>query len=271
MGFADFVVSVPAGLRLLLCLALFIGLSLLAAWRFHGDALALTTEPRDVDVDGRRLRVPSNDQLTNRAIEFAGVAFVFLAAFTLVQFWGNSKAAEYAVQEEAASFATASVYVEALPEGIGRDRLQAALAAYRANVIEVQWPAMRGADGQAAYAEQMGQRSDLLAAEQVALADGNGGGELLQGAMSAIEDMTASGADRIDALPGNAAPAIIVIVFALGLVHLVLIGAFKPTTLGVTLVLTGVVAAITGALVFVVVELSNPYLGPALAQPFAGG
>ena len=53
----------------------------------------------------------------------------------------------------------------------------------------------------------------------------------------------------------------------LGIANLVLCAIFQPARLGPSLVLIGVMATVTAFLFFIVVEVSNPYLGGAAIQP----
>jgi hypothetical protein len=51
------------------------------------------------------------------------------------------------------------------------------------------------------------------------------------------------------------------LVFVLGLINLVAIALFQPAQKKANLLVVGMMAALTGFLLFVLVEISNPYAG----------
>ncbi len=193
-------------------------------------------------------------------------AFVFLLAFTVGNNWSNSKDARAATQNEAAAATRARDLAQSLPAENGRDSLVQGIADYEASVANVEWPSLQRADGTAAFQAHV-QASSAIAAQ--ALQAINSGAEKTpqwSSLSSAIDTMISSGTDRVESVPGEAAPAVLAVIFTLGILNLAMTAIWQPTRIAANLALMGFMAAITALLLFVVVETSNPFVGDTSVQ-----
>lgn len=310
MTFADFLIDVPGPLRLLLCIALYVGFSLLAVRVFHDRAIALAQEVDDrvlakqaeereanekaiaefrLKAEARAAGLPEPElpieepkpwappppktpeswNITGRGMQFLNVAFVFLLVFTVGQFWGNQRSADDANVQEASSYSKAVLLTRELPEGPQKDALLAGLEAYRVNVLDLQWPQLEQADTVAAYRLQAEAGEGLIRAQAAAMTASTENSSLVSEIGSTMSDMTSYGVDRISSLPGTNAPRVLLLVFLLSIVNLGLIIAFQPARRRLMYAVIALIASVTALLMFVVVEVSNPYL-PSGLQPMMG-
>lgn len=266
-----FIGGVPPLVRLLLAIAITVGVTLAMAKIFRTPILALNAQD-EINKDERRkladetgeIQPPLPPETYNLAARILGLlttAFVFLLAFTLGNFWGDTKDAASAVQAEAGDFVRASLLIEKLPASPEREALQQALTSYRDNLRDVQWPLMQKGDSNAAYQAQIETGLELsnavLKAEKTEVAKAPEWPVLL----AAVQDMPQQARDRVDAIPNRAAPSVVGLIFVLGITNLAMTAIFQPSRYGTNMFLLGVMAAITGLLLFVIVEASNPYLG----------
>lgn len=314
MTFADFLIDVPSWVRLVLCIVLYVGFSLLAVRLSYREAIAIAQEPLSPEAleeqaeereakehaiaefrakaaartaglpepervaqEAREPKpwappspeIPPGYNLSGRGMQFLNMAFVFLLVFTIGQFWSNTRTADHANVQEAASYSKAMLLAEELPNGPQKDALILGLEEYRANVVDEQWPALQQADTVATYRLQADAGRDLILAQREAAAGNAQNANLLSEISSTIDDMTQDGVDRITALPGSDAPRVLILVFILSVVNLVLVIAYQPARRRLMYAVIALMATITALLMFVAVEVSNPYL-PSGLQPIMG-
>lgn len=283
--FEEFMIDNAPYTRLFLAVFITVGITLVMVRLFHQRALDFNAID-DIDADARKARIKAAEQaaeeadeapkperplppamynLSGRLLGLAATAFVFLLAFTFANFWQNTKAATTATEAEAAYWVQAVVFAESLPADQGGDQIRQALNEYRDSVADEQWPLMQRGDSQAAYqmelADGLALTKALLSADQAGASAAPTWNDLT----TAVSDMTEQGRYRIAALPGRAAPGVIMVVFALGVSLLALTAIFQPARLGANLGIMGIMAALVATLLFVLVETSNPYVGSAAA------
>jgi len=210
--------------------------------------------------EASKIKIPAGYYLSGRGIQLLNVAFVFLLVFTIGQFWNNTRTAEQATVKEAAAYARAGILAEGLNPGAQRQAIVVSLAAYRATVLDKQWPVLQQADMVKAYKLEGDAGRILVAGMRDAQAASEDNANLLEEIGSSLDDITSSGVDRIAALPGSHAPRVLGIIFVLSIVNLGLVIAYQPARRPLNLVVIGLMAAITGLLMFIVVEVSNPFL-----------
>ncbi|MEI6362859.1 MAG: hypothetical protein WCP95_12070 [Actinomycetes bacterium] len=278
MSFSDFITQVPPGVRLLLALAITIGVSLACVKFFHNRMIHFDDKNREAadkaraeaeareeaeepPISPRYEGPPETFYLAQRVLGLTATGFVFLLAFTLANFWGNANAARTATVDEASMFARAVALSASIPADQGGDQLRAGLKQYGRDVQVVQWPFLMRADSDAANNAQVLASS---AVGKATLEAGRAGASKLPewGLLTdSLKDMTADATTRVTQLPGPFVPAIIWVIAMLGLVNLSLSAAFQPSRIGPNLFLIGIMAGITGLLIFLVVETSNPFVG----------
>lgn len=264
MNFADFLITVPAGIRLFLAIAIFVGISVLCVWRFHRQILTVAGWPAPQFDDPILLVQPRINDLVPRVLALTGTAFVFLLAFTLSNFWGGVEAGREATQNESANFDRALVWTEQLPAGQGREELARGLMTYRDDVLTTVLPAMQQADLEGAGAAQRAADVNLQSAAAAAYALGIDDSPAASELSTVLTDLVSDGQDRVNALPsGNIVLGGLMLVFALGLANLILTAIYVPAPMKPNLVLIALMAAITALMLFVVVEAANPYIGGA--------
>ena len=272
MSVTTFLNDVSPAVRLLLALVVTVGITLLAVWLLHSRCLALAAldvppdddEAEDGDSAATTAKaprpLPARD-LAGRVLALTGVGFVFLFTFTFANFWNNAQAATTAVQNEEWAYARALASAEALPSSPETAAIVAALHTYANSVQTDEWNLMRNADARGA-SHVHAKAGDNIATAVLAASNSDAAKSPAWSAMeSAISDMISDGSDRIMQLPGPSAPAVIFLIFVLGISNLAITAAFQPTRLQPNLVLMGLMATITGLLLFLVVEASNIYIG----------
>lgn len=299
--FASFLDSVPGWIRLLLAVAITVGVTLTCVVVFHTRILEMNDDDEENDNDSKDRKddaagevggqsaanvdpevlgtastqdsdededegdselpkPPASHVLAGRVISLVGVAFVFLFAFCVNNFWTNNHDARTAVESELADLTR----ISALAQGVGgpaQQQIEDALSEYRRSITVQEWPLMRAADTNAAS------RQHEKAALGVALAvqkAGNAGAEKSMewsGITKAVDDMLNQGRTRATSLPPPAAPGVVSLIFILGITNLGLTTAYQPARLSQNLFLMATMAAITALMFFIVVEASNPYVG----------
>ena len=196
-----------------------------------------------------------------------GTAFVFLVAFTLSNLWSTSGDARDAVQYESAALVQAYLLTGTIPADAGRDDVRAALRDYWKSTVDEQWPLMRLGDKDNALQTFSTASLRLASATSKAQQAGADKSPNWPNLEAAISTMTQNGSTRILRSPGPEIVGILGVIMLLGIANLVVTSIFQPARLGPSLVLIGVMATITAFLFFLVVEVSNPYLGGAAIQP----
>lgn len=277
--------DVPSWLRLLLAVAITVGITLVCVWRFHDrllhfddkniEAAEAAAADDEADDDGvskpppadRFVKPPETFYLVQRVAGLTATAFVFVLAFTLGNFWSNTNDARTATLDETTAYGRAFAVAESLPADQGGPAMVTALAQYRTDVEQVEWPLMRQADAEGAYAVQFQAVSALGAAVLAADNAGASAQPSWDTLTGAVDDISTNGAQRIAQVPNRFAPGMLWAIAVLGLANLVLAAMFQPARLGPNLVLMGLMAAITALLLFVVVEASNPFVGAGAVEP----
>lgn len=292
--FSWFLDTVPGWLRLVLAMAITIGVTLTFVAVFHKRILAMDADPDeegiesgadqdtededDTDPDARAdsekrqpAKAPPSFYLGGRAISLVSVAFVFIFAFCVNNFWTNNQNARAAVANELADITRISALAENMG-GPAAGQLLDSVAAYRRSITESEWPLMQEANVNAA--SQAHERASLAVAAALLKAQTEGAGDSPEWTplTAAVDDMVSQGKDRTNYLPAPAAPGMISLIFILGITNLALTAAYQPARLRQHLFLLGVMAGITALMFFLVVEASNPYVGsggisPAIYSP----
>jgi hypothetical protein len=254
----------PVGVRLLLSIAVTVGITLAFVRLFHSRAVAMSAEPPPpspgMPAPGKTV------SLAERVVAVALFGFVFLTAFTIGQFWTKAQDADEAVRGEAMAFSRTMVLVKGLPEGAARDTVVVAFEEYLDDVIGVQWPLLEVGDADAADAEHAKAGERLFIALMVSGIDTANPG-LADEIFASAETMVSQGASRISALPSAGATGVTILIAFLGIVTLGLTAAFFTARLAMHLLLMGVAAGVVGILLFMVVETSNPFDGAANIPP----
>ncbi len=289
--FSAFLDTVPGWLRLLISIAITVGVTLAFVAGFHGRILEMDDEAADashvadadaadeaVEAEADRDEAESADQgknqtkapptfyLGGRAISLVSVAFIFLFAFCVNSFWTNNQNARTAVENELADMTRITALAENMGGPAGAQLLDS-LASYRRSIIEVEWPLMR--EAQVTAASQAHEKASLAVAAAILQAQREGAQDAPEWTplTSAVDDMVSQGKARTNYLPAPAAPGTIGLIFVLGITNLALTAAYQPARFRQHLFLLGVMAGITALMFFLVVEASNPYVGGGGISP----
>lgn len=266
-------IHVPAIVRLMLAIAVTVGITVILVKALHPRLVALSAQD-DIAKQARKEREeagetdvpplpPESYNLANRVLGLTGTGFVFLLAFTLGNFWGTYSDARSATQAEVADWTRAVAAAQAMPGG---EPVATALQEYRASVVGQQWGLMQRGDAVEAFTLQAadGQRlSQALLQTEEELRDDPGWSQLT----AAIDDMLVQSRDRIDAVPNPSAPGVVTLIFVLAITNLAMVAVFQPARIGPNLFLMSVMAAITAVMLFVLVEASNPFVGAVAVTP----
>lgn len=260
VSFADLLNSVPAIVRLVLAVAITVGISVLLVHVFHSRILAINEAPKKAEGDDHD-PPPGVKDISGRLIALTTFAFVFLLGFGFGQFWSTAKDARDAVANEAIDYQRAIAAAKQLPPDQSAVIVDA-LEDYRTTIVEVEWPLMVNADTEA-LAEVRFDAGEKLTAALISVRDAkeDPGNPVWAKTGEAIDDLLSDGIDRTNALPSPLAISIVLLVFVLGLVNLFAIALFQPARKKANLVVVAMMAALTGFLLFVLVEISNPYAG----------
>lgn len=260
VSFADLLNTVPPVVRLAVAVVITVGLSVVLVHVFHSRILAINEPPKNAEGDDRN-PPPGVKDISGRLIALTTFAFVFLLGFGFSQFWSTAKDARDAVTNEAIDYHRAIAAAKQLPPEQSAVVL-GALEDYRTTVVEVEWPLMVNADTQALTETRFAagqQLTDALMSVRDAKEDP--GNPVWGTTAEAVNDLLSDAIDRTNALPSPLAISIVVLVFLLGLINLFAIALFQPARKKANLVVVAMMAAITGFLLFVLVEISNPYAG----------
>jgi hypothetical protein len=269
VDYADYAMSTPIVVQLALSIAVTAGVSVLLVWAFHGQLLKWAQDPKREDED-ESPRPPPSYYLSGRIIQTTSVGFVFLFAFTVGQFVLNYRSADAASYLEAQYFSRALASATQLPVEAGRDDLVTALEDYRRIIVDEQWPLMERGDGLSAYAVQIEASAPLSAALDTSLALGASDYAVWDPLSTSVDEMLIAANDRLGDVPTGNAVSLVVVVIFLGAVSLAMTAAFQPASLGINLVLIGIMGATYGLLFYMVVELSNPFQGGGAIPPILG-
>ena len=266
MWFWDFMLTVPSWIRLLLCIALFVGFGVVAIRASSTRALALL---QHAESEGYPTGTAKPIDMLARVVSFTLVAFVFLTGIAISQFWLNGREALNATSAEASQYSFAVTYASRLPTAAGRDNVLAALEQYRVTVTQDEWPLLQHAQATEAYDLQAQAGRDvgaaLMSAADAGAVDDPAWGNL----ETAVNDMLLAGTDRINAIPLPAAMSWVYLVFTLGMVANIALALSTPARLRFGLPVMCLAAFITALLVFLAFELCNPYLVGEYSIPLA--
>lgn len=258
MAFWDFLLAVPAPARLALSLAITIGISLLMVGLLYPRLLAIYAGGQKSFETHPGVNRP-NDAVA-RFTPFMTIAFLFLAGLTVTQFWSNARIATDATSAEQASYARAVEYAGQIPADQGRDEILAALDAYRVSVTDQQWPLLQHAEASPAYDLQAEAVHAVRTAVTSSADAGAAQARVWDDLTAAVDDMSLAGTDRINSVPQGNTLMLLTLVLLLGVLNLVVLGIASPSTRGLSLLLMGFAGGVAGLIMFVAVELSNPYI-----------
>lgn len=258
MFFWDFLLTVPAPLRLLMSLVLTIGISLALEKLMFPRLLAMSKDGQ-LAFEGEPGVNRPND-IIGRFAPLVTVGFVFLTGITVSQFWTNARLATEATSAELNGYTRVLSYAEQLPKDQGSAGIVAALDAYRNSVTEDQWPLLQHA--QATEASHMQAIAATTVRDSIVAAANAGASEspIWPDLTSAADDMLLAGSDRIDSVPQSNALLLLLLMMTLGIANLVVLALASPSYRRLSLLLMGIAAGVTALLMFVAVEMSNPYL-----------
>ena len=269
VDYADYAMSTPTVVQLALSMVVTAGISVLLVWACHRRLLEWAQEPKRDDEDDSP-RPPAYYYLSGRIIQTTSVGFVFLFAFTVGQFVLNYRSADAASHLEAQYFSRALASSIQLPAEAGRDDIVAALEDYRRIVVDEQWPLMERGDGRAAYAAQSQAAASVSTALGASLALGASDYAVWDPLATSVDEMFVAANDRLGDVPTGTAVSLVLVVVFLGVVSLAMTAAFQPASLGINMVLIGIMGATYGLLFYMVVELSNPFQGAGAIPPILG-
>lgn len=256
---AEFMNAVPPIVRLVLAIGITAGVAVAFVHVFHEKILAINTPPKKAD-DSDPDPPPGIKDISGRLIALATFAFVFLLGFGFGQFWGTAKDARDAVINEAIDYQRVVAAAERLP-GDQDIAIMAAIEAYRTSVADIEWPLMVNADTDALAEARFDAAAKLTEAVYSVKNADDSANSVWSRLGDAVDDLLSDGIDRTNALPSPMAASVVGLVFVLGLFNLVAIALFQPAHRKANLVVVAMMAALTGFLFFVLVEISNPYTG----------
>lgn len=258
MDFWDFMIAVPPHVRMLICLGLTIGISLVVVRLMYPRLLAVSAKGQEAFETKPGVARPND--VIGRFTPFTIIAFVFLTGIAVSQFWTNARLAADAISAEVTSFSQSQGYAAMIPADRGGAELMAALDTYRSSVISEQWPLLQHAQARPAYEAQSSAAQALQAAIAVALDSGARDESIWDDFNASTVDMMLAGTNRIDSVPQDNATRLIFLVMALGIVNLVALCLVSTSYRGLSMLLVGIGAGLVGLLMFIAVEMSNPYL-----------
>lgn len=265
--YVQYMTVVPAAVRVLLGIAVTVGITLWICNHMYERALILNRQhakhgPSDAPGEAGEDTTGLVDapELANRVLAITATAFVFLLAFALANFWSTSKDAHSAAQ---GSFSS-GVQVRTIAQAFEPRHAQAvddAVAEYMRTVMTDVWPMLEQGHTPIAYRIQnlAGEEfSQQLAAVGRSGADQSPSWSTLT---SSAQDMLTDGTQLVSDIPGRMVPSVLLVIAALAVFNLALTAAFHPTAKGSYLALMGCFAAVTALMVCVVVEVSSPFIG----------
>ena len=257
--------AVPSPVRLLLSLALAVGISLVLLRLLYPAVLAMSKRGQGAFDANPGLARPND--VIGRFTPFTIFAFVFLTGVAVTQFWTNARLATEAVSTELANYSRAVSYASAMPDDQGGSQIVAALDEYRRSVVDVQWPLLQHAQAQEAYVAQSSAAGALQETMAAASAAGANQDLVWDDLSTAVDDMLFAGTDRIDSAPQSNAMTLVLLVIALGIVNLAALSLVSVSYPSLSMLLMGIAGALVGLLMFVAVEMSNPFL---VSMPWLG-
>lgn len=247
MSLNAFMQAVPPGVRLLLALAITLGITFLASRLMRGRRERVLEVPEG--------KTPAEDML-NVALAAVLTAFVFLAAILLANFWSSMGLAKTAVSDEQAAYAQITATLAMIGES--DSEMARALTAYGDAAHNVQGPALRDADGDAASASHAAAARDVIAS----LASVKGKGSTVDEATltTGVKDMLTNGELRQAALPTYHVGPILMILAIIGIFGLALAVILVPDSKPAALIVLVTLVFAVVLMYYLVVEMSNPYL-----------
>lgn len=246
--------STPPFLRLVLALVV-VGLFTWVAARIMGPRReAFLAVPED--------SAPAQDML-NVALGVLLTAYVFIAAFLLASFWSSLSDAKSAATSEQAAITQMIATVEEVPDA--PPELSRAIDDYITSAKEVQGPALRDGDGDAAAAAHAQASRELIdtVGRWAAKSKDAASGIVLQSMREAIS----SGNDLINALPNQAMNRVVQLLGAVGIACLALAVILAPASRGPSIVVLSTFVFGLTLLYFLLIEYVNPFLNGG-ATPF---
>ena len=256
MWFTSFMQSVPTGARLTILLFVIFGLMFLANWFFRRH----TTRIFGGSEDERDSRAA-----VTLALEITLTAYLFIGAFVVAQFLGQSVDARTLNAEE--KTAIGQMISGARLLNADTKAIEVPVKAYVADLRANVWPALQAGDTETVSDAQAAAADDLVSAISATFATNS---EAYTTSISgALKDAVVAGSGRTTALPTLAAPALIGLVGLLGLVSLFLTALIAPRWRTSARILMITIGFTVGMLFFFIVEISNPFLRDAQLPWFA--
>jgi hypothetical protein len=259
VSFGEFLNTVPPIVRLVLAIVITAGVSMLCVHLFYSKLLEINTAPKKVNDDDPD-PPPGVKDISGRLIALTTFAFVFLLGFGFSQFWSTAKDARDAVLNEATDYQRAVSAAQRLPSDQAQV-MTAALEKYRVSTIQTEWPLMLEADSSALAQARFGNAAQLTETMYAEKDSQDSSSSAWTQMTAAVDDLLSNAIDRSNALPSPLAVSMVLLVFVLGLINLVAIALFQPAHKKANLLVVGMMATLTAFLLFVLVEISNPYTG----------
>lgn len=205
---------------------------------------------------------PAQDML-NVALGVLLTAYVFIAAFLLASFWSSQGEAIAASNAEQSQISEAVAALRA--GGELPDDVRQAIDAYVQSAIDVQGPALRDGDGEAAA--RVHTESSAALVEVVGAWAAETKTPAAAVVMSAIRDAITSGNDRINALPSDATYRVVQLLGFVGIACLALAVILAPAARGPSIIVLGTFVFGITLLYVLLIEYVNPFLTGG-AAPF---
>ena len=225
-----------------------VGLQLLTRWHFGVDLLS------------------GNHEVAGFKYAVVGVAYAVLLAFVVVSVWNEFERTQRSVEAEAERFYNFYRTSYNFPESTGKP-MREALIAYAIEVRDQDWPEMKsGRRGSASAAEAYARLSFMVGQTKP------GDISLLPSAAHAIDLLQQTADFRLERLSdvgGHVTPVIWWVLVLSGIITLAYPAFFAAKSVGAQILMTGGLAAIIGATLFLTIVLNYPFSGPAgvTAQP----
>ena len=250
--------AVPAPVRLLISIVLTVGVSVALVRLLFPQLLAMSHKGQDAFE--RQPGGARPNEVIGRFVTFTAVAFVFLSGVSVSQFWANDRLATEAISSESANYLRAIKYAGQIGTDKGGPQVKDALEAYRLTVEQNIWPLMQHAQAPRGYELQVRASEAVATSVEGAGALGASESPVWDELTTAVDDMLIAGSDRIDSVPQKDALALLLLVLVLGILNLIVFGMSCVSYPGLSTLLMSVAAGATGLMLFVVVELCNPYV-----------
>lgn len=204
----------------------------------------------------------ANNEVAGFKFAVVGVLYAVLLAFAVVVVWQSFSESESDATREAGAAAT----LFRLSDGFGPEgaTLRERLNDYVGSAIEDDWPAMAEGAGSHATTRAL----DALSAAALALPAGDGRqGAILYEILYQLDQLTQARRARLDASTGFVPWIIWVVLFGGGFLTVGFTHFFGTRNLRAQMVMTGILTALIGATLLVVVAIDHPFAGTVQIPP----